>query len=109
MTAYQILAKLASAAPVGTPVNWRQLLWPNHDTAAIRTLLREECLEARGLRNVAVSQIGAATLRRLRTEARATVPIGGGPIGTPAPPPPPPPSDSPTSTPIRGTPNGGAQ
>ncbi len=29
-------------------------------------------------------------------------PIGGGPIGTPAPPAPPPPSDSPTSTPIRG-------
>lgn len=31
-----------------------------------------------------------------------TAPIGGGPIGEPAPPPAPPPADSPTSAPIHG-------
>lgn len=115
MTSLHILAALIDAAPVGTPINWRRVLWPNHDTAAIRTLFDRGYLDLGGIVVVVVTKEGADAVRRELCRQRAaarglllslegdTAPIGGGSIGGPAPAPTPPPSDSPTSVPIGGS------
>ena len=66
----QLLNRLYHAAPVGTAVDWRAVLWPNHDTVGIRTLLLAGLLATDGrIHTVWVTPAGAAAVRAWRVAA----------------------------------------
>lgn len=64
-----LLATLAAAAQPGTPVDWRAITWPEHDTATMRALIDNNFVAACSIRTVRVTPAGVARLRASRGAA----------------------------------------
>lgn len=53
-----LLAQLAAAAKPGTPVDWRAVTWPEHDTATMRALIDNNFVAVCSIRTVRVTPTG---------------------------------------------------